>query len=378
MERQEKGQGSVFHVDGVWIARLRYTDDLGNRKEKSWKRGTEKEAKKELEAFKQKLIKGDVASGRSITLGEWLEEAMETIYRHKLRPNTYALYEGFMNHHLKPLWKVQLNKLTPGMCDSLISGLKKVERRYEGGSVDVVKDKPLSGQSKVLVRRFLIGALNHAVRLGYLKENPAQRSLPPMKVVRKMRVLTMQETKQLLETVDSDQFRAIFTIQLYLGLRIGEVMGIRWTDLEEADGQVVLHIRQQVQRNRILKQVVSAPLKTEQAQRSLLVPTAILDILGKLEGRGEYVFSSKHGKPLEPRVAQRALERYAEKAGLGKVTSHSLRRTSASLHLQAGTGLGILKDILGHTDIRTTTLYAKSSLAANADANERLGRLLGS
>ena len=99
--------------------------------------------------------------------------------------------------------------------------------------------------------------------------------------------------------------------------------------------------------------------------------------MGGLEKRGDYVFSSKTGKPFEPRIAQRALERFGEKAGLGKVTSHSLRRTSATLHLQAGTDLGVIKSLLGHTDIRTTTLYAKSSLAANADANERLGRLLG-
>ncbi len=382
MERNEKGQGTVFQRGDKFVGRLRYKDELHNQQEKSFTCKTEEEAWKKLEAFRKSLAKGDVPAGKDLPFGDWLKLAMDTIYRGKLRPNTFTLYQGFIDYHLKPLAKVPLNKLTPNMCDTLISGLKKIERSYEKGAdgkivVNMKQELPLSGQTKTLVRRFLIGNLNHAVRLGYLKENPAMKSLPPLKVATRQRVLTKAETIKLLAVTENPLYKAMFSFQILLGLRIGEVLGIKWADLEEVDGSVILHIRQQMQRNRQEKRVMAAELKTEQARRSLELPEDLVKLLRAIEVRGEFVFSTSNNTPLEPRNAQRALEAHAKRAGLGHLTTHSLRRTSATLHLLAGTGLGILKDILGHTDIRTTTLYAKSSLAANRDANERMKNLLG-
>ncbi len=373
-KRGEKGQGSVYQDGARWAAKFPYKDELC--KPCVWKARfeTEDEARSALSAFREKICSG-VQEVEDLTVGQWIDKAMETIYRPKLRPNTFALYQGFVRH-LEPLSYAPLRKLTIAQCELLLSGLRQFERRWvkdgTGRKMIVDRSKPLSPQSINHIRRFLIGCLNHAVRLGYLDTNPAQRTLARRVPSPCRRVLTPDETVQLMAKIEDPFYRALFSTQLLLGLRISEVLGIKWTDIQ---GELIT-LERQVQRNRLTGVLGCAPLKTDRASRTLVLPLALRQLIDNVGLRGEFVFGTRNGNMMEPRNAQRALYAAVKRADLKGVSTHALRRFFASMHLTAGTDLAIIRDMLGHTDLRTTTIYARTSLEAMRQANDKLSNAL--
>lgn len=80
---------------------------------------------------------------------------------------------------------------------------------------------------------------------------------------------------------------------------------------------------------------------------------------------------------MDPRNAQRALYAIAKRQGLEGVATHTLRRSMATAHLAAGTDIAVIRDMVGHTDLRTTTIYAQTSLQAMRKANDNLNNVLG-
>ncbi len=312
--------GTVFQRQGTgkWVARRRYIDANGKQRDHSVTCDTEKEAKQKLQDLHISIIRGGKLEAKEMKLSQWLETALREIYKPKLSGNTYALYKNFADNHAIALGHIPINKLTVQMLDNLIN-----------------TRSTLGSRSKAHFRRFLIGALNHAVRRGKLTSNPAALTqLNDQPKGRRIRALTKEQAATLLEKTENTSMKAIFACQLMLGLRIGEALALMWTDLECKGVRASISIRQQLQRDRETGKRVLKPLKTERSCRQVAIPPPLLKMLEQLPRRGDLIFCTKKGTPFSYRNVQRSLEASAKSAKLEKVSTHMLRhdRSPISFH----------------------------------------------
>ena len=355
---REKGQGTVYEKNGAWVSRLRFTDELGRPREKTMKSSTKAEATARLKAFRNELAAGKANLDRDLTVGELFDRLFADVYTPKLRSSTVVQYESMVRNHLRPLRDARLSKLT-------VQALE-----------EILRDKSKGRRTREMLRRLLICSLGHACRMGLVKENIARRTLPIGGQAKLVSGLSANEVRAILAHATSPVLRLAFRTQVELGLRVGELLGLDWDDLDEADKTI--SIRQQVQRDRRTKKLVLGQLKTAKSRRVLPISEALLVELRMLERTCTFIFPSEVAGPMEPRNYNRALALAAKRANVGQVSSHRLRHSYASWALGLGVDIAIISRALGHTQISTTMRYAAATPDVIREGNDRLASMLNS
>lgn len=352
---RHKGTGSVYRKDGKWAARLRFTDDLGRRFERVERAETKADALVKLKALRARIA-DQPEKPSDIRFGELFELLLETVYKDRVRSSTLNLYRGLLRNHLVPIRDVYVQRLTPTLLD------------------DLFRSPSIGRRTSQLLRRVVIGFLNHALRLGYVKENVARRTLPIGGYPKIVEPLTAKEVLGILAATKSETLQAAFRTQVELGLRVGELLGIRWSDIRRQSKQVV--IREQLLRDRISGQLDLAPLKTPKSRRTLPLTDDLMGLILSLPRAGVFVFASTTGSPMDPRNYNRELSIAAKRAGVGHVSSHRLRHSYATWALGLGVDIAIISRAMGHSSITMTARYAAASPEVIRKANEKVAQLL--
>jgi len=161
--------------------------------------------------------------------------------------------------------------------------------------------------------------------------------------------LTPEECERLLQMIPSPQVKLPVIFAVSTGLRIGEVTNLRWTDVDHERRQIHLTNRDGF---------------TTKNRRSRVVPMnkTAMDVLARLPRRGDYVFLGERGGKLNSGWLSRQFKKYARAAGLSeRIHFHSLRHTFASLLVQSNVPIFNVKELLGHSNIATTLVYARSA-----------------
>lgn len=353
---REKGQGSVFQKDGAWAARLRYCDELGRPREKTFKGQTKSEVQSRLKAFRKELAAGTASGSKDITMGQLFEKLEKEVFEPRLRSSTVAQYQSLIVNHLKPLKHVRLSRLTVDVIE------------------EILRDETKGRRTREMLRRFLIMSLNHAVRLGLTRENVARRALPVGGQAKIVNGLSAEAVRAILAATPNVTYKAAFRTQVELGLRVGELLGIQVRDVNWEEATVI--IQHQLQRDRRENRLGLRPLKTAKSRRILPISPELLGILKALRSTGPFLFASENDGPLEPRNYNRALAFYAKKAGVGHVSSHQLRHSYASWALGLGVDIGIISRALGHSQISVTMRYATATPEVIRACNVKVAQLL--
>jgi integrase len=382
--RRKKRKPKNRHGEGGWSERsdgrgydvyIRY-QTLEGRRDKRTTVKTEAEAKRRLNKWRHEIDEGILPSveADTITVGHyldlWLKTIEGTVSRH-----TYKDYEGKVRLHLKPaLGKIRLKNLTRMDVQRLIN-----QKAREG----------LSPRSIEYIHTTLSKALNAAVDADLARKNVAARMQLPQKHHSEKKVLTAEEVRRFFDTAAEaeDRFYALYVVALTTGLRRGELLGLKWGDLDlDRDS---LKVQRSLDGHG--KPVERAP-KRESSRRSVkLVPEAVaaleLHRRRQLEDRlragprwedNDYVFPSKLGTPMSgDNLVKRNLRPLLEKAGLPPLTFHELRHTFASLAFAAREHPGMVQKILGHSSIvQTMDTYSHLVPGMADDAAERFGGYL--
>ncbi|MDH2429289.1 tyrosine-type recombinase/integrase [Sphaerisporangium sp. TRM90804] len=349
--RRSQGEGSVFkRKDGLWSGAVDLGWVNGKRIRKTVYGKTEKEVLGKLAELKDAQRKGQNLAARPRKFAEWLDEWIEMKKRQGTRPLTLRGYRQLIHDHVKPaLGRKQLDKLTPTDVRRLI------EAKAESG---------LSAATVKQVHGLIRNALADAEREELIHRNVAKLVKPPSVKRDEARVLTIEEAKSLINTIKGDRLEAFWICALTLGLRRGELLGLRWEDIDFGKG--LLAVRQSLQRADGSLQLVDP--KTSRSRRAVPVPEPTLAALRKHKreqaaeqlAAGErwkssgLVFASTIGTPIEPGNLSTRWRKTRAKAGLDWLRLHDLRHACASFLIACGASPRTVMKTLGHSQIGLT------------------------
>ncbi len=277
-------------------------------------------------------------------------------------------------NYIKPqLGKIPLNDLTTLHLQQFYKKLL-AEGRVE--RIEAQKQpKGLSAKTVRNIHQIISSALKLAVEQRLIAHNPADGCALPKAERKEMQTLPVEQlTSFLREAKDSGVF-ALYYIDLTTGLRRGELLGLKWSDIDLEKGD----LRVQRQIGRIDGKIIEMPLKTKNAYRTLPLSADAISVL-KIQkckvGNSEWVFPSPTGGPCR-RTACCTCCRVLKRAGLPKVRFHDLRHTFATLALQNGVDIKTVSGMLGHFSAGfTLDTYAHVTTSAKREAAKTMGNLL--
>ena len=327
---------------GSWVAQLRVDGRLVRRRAP-----TQGEALARLSDLRVQRDLGVVPSGQTLEayLRSWLRDSAAA----RVRQNTLRDYRDKIESYLIPaMGKVPLERLTPQHVQRMLNAM--VERGLS----------PLTASH---ARSVLQNALAQAERWGLVARNVARLADPPRVPNVERETLTPAELVRLLAVIEGDRMETAFTLAAALGLRQGEVLGLRWTDVD-FDARI-LHVRQTVKRFEG-EWVFDEP--KARSRRTLPLPAFVATSLERrrvlqLESRLRagprwneqgLVFTSLSGGPVYGPWLTRRLRGLLKKAQLRRITFHDLRHAAGTLLQSRGVPPRVIMEVLGHSQISTT------------------------
>jgi hypothetical protein len=264
-KRQSAGEGSVYqrHSDGRWVVqfrdlqrrtRHRYRDPRGRRLE------NKTHARQALRAYLQQ--RGEGVGGDDPRLAEWTAWWLAQL---DLRPTTIADYRYKIG--LLPGWltRKRLAQITP---------MDVHEALAELASSETVHGKPRAGSTVAQVRTVLGNCLHVAERYGHVTRNAARLAAPVTYQHAEVDPLDVGEARALLKQVAGHRLGSLFTVALALGLRQGECVGLKWSDVDLEAG--TLSVMRQITRTNEHVEAEGDP-KTRRSRRSLILPRVCVD-----------------------------------------------------------------------------------------------------
>jgi integrase len=356
--------------DGRW--RSRFVDDLGKRRS-VYARSPKDAAAKRDEALRNRHL-GTLIGGPVQTVGQFLDRWLNDVARHSLRPRSFERYAGIVRLHIAPhIGHMQLGRLTGQHLARLYADLA---------------DKH-SGASVRYVHAVLHRALDQAVRWRLIQTNPADAADRPRLRTPEMRPLGPDEARRFLEAVQGDELEALYVLALATGMRQGELLGLRWQDVDLSGRQ--LQVRHTL--SRMQGEWWLGPPKSERGVRSIALTGPTVELLRAHRLREaerlllrkvrlwdeSFVFSDEVGNPLFGRhVTQRYFYGLLREAGLRQIRFHDLRHSAATLLLASGVMPRVVSEMLGHADVAFTLgRYGHVLPTMQADAVRKLDILLG-
>ena len=365
------GEGSIRYDEKrrKWVGKimLGYRPD-GKPDRRTVYGDSRKEVSDKLAGLKAQYLAGTLVNPSRLTVGEFLvgdvhmflngEEPGGWLGTHKLlggpggdglRPNTYKQYRNAIkNHILNPQYgigHIPLQKLTPDHCEELYVAILK---------------KGLSMRSAHVTHQVLRTALEAAVEKKYIPFNPADRvpSKPRVKYRAEDRPwLLRDEAARVLEHLKGTRWYLPFLLAMCAGLRRGEVLGLRWRNVDLDRG--VIHVREQLGHDEHGKLVLS-PVKTKSSIRDIPIPADVRDLLeieyytGGANPDG-FVCTNSRGGPLQPRHWNRAWRTMRKKLNLPEAMHpHDLRGSWITWLAQNKVDLKAISRMAGHSDERVT------------------------
>ena len=377
MARRKYGDGSIFlRKDGRWEGRIvvGYHDN-GNPKTKSVTAKTQGECKEKLQALKEQCGRTTDRLKPDMPLGDWLDFWYQNFSKPKIRLTTQMSYEGRIYTHIIPeIGKIPLNKLTQNDLQQFYARLKKGGRKR-------LTDKYGEGLSDRMVRSCHTTcrtALEKAVAERLITTNPALGCRLPPKKSKEMQVLTQAEIIRFLTQAKAEGYYEMFLLELTTGMRRGEILGLKWRDLNLQSGE--LHISRQVVRTG--KSVEVSVPKTKSSIRTILLPPDMVELLAELKKqiKGEWMFPSpvKLGEPRNPTAVYRRFQLILERSHCKKIRFHDLRHTFATMALENGMDIKTLSAMIGHISSETTlNIYSHITDTMQQQAAVRIDREIG-
>ena len=368
--RRSPGEGAIYTTsEGRLRGSIALPHPDGNRTIRRYVSGrTRAEVVRNLDKLRKEAEAGfPTGETTGAYLGRWIVTVQP-----RLRASTHREYVRHVADYWRPLADVPLTRLTPVLIERTMAGLR---------------DR-LSAQTVRHARSTLRRALHDAQRDGLVTRNVAALARPPRLARLEMRSLSPADVGRLVNlTADADH-GPLFAVAVGSGLRLGELLGLRWADVDLKGRSLV--VRRSLARAHGGGYELAEP-KTRRSRRTVMLPAVALDGLRRQKARQApaklaagtawqsdgLVFTDAIGQPLQPSAVSHAFHTAAQRLGL-PVRLHDLRHTAASLMLGAGVPLKVVSEALGHSSIAITAdTYSHVTPELRREAADAMDRVLG-
>ena len=294
----------------------------------------------------------------SVTVGALVDRYLAEEMPTRVREDTASTYRGLLENWIRPKWGTEF-----------VWNVKTLAVEHW------LKGIPRSPNTKAHIRNLMHLLFNCAIRWDLIDKNPIALVRQSTKRRRVPRVLMPEEFKRLLAEVQ-EPCRTMVLIAGCLGLRISEILGLRWGDIEWEKLTVLIH-----------RSVVEGKVyetKTEASRKPMPIDPQIAEALLTFRrqaiyiGPDDYIFAGDSGKPRWNGIMLTDhIKPAASRAGIGRVGWHTFRHTFSSILHDAGTNMAVQKELLRHADIQTTmNVYTQAVSAAKREAVHRVAEVL--
>lgn len=357
----------------------------GKRRQK-WHtvRGTKRQAEKRLAELLVEADRGQLGSGRKVTVAEYLDRWLKDHAEANTSPKTFTRYRGIVKCNIVPfVGQVPLDRLTPAQIVGWQSNLRSAPR----------SDKKLGTLSPQTCKHAYVvihTALEHAVKWGLIPANPAARVDSPRAPRREMATFTADQALAFFVALDAygTSWQAFFYVVMTAALRLAEVTGLRWEDVDL--DRSVLSVRQTIYRLPKMG-VIKKASKSNAGRRPVDLDAQAVSLLHRHRNEQDVlraslgtdwqdnglVFPGPTGKPIGDKPIRRVFRLACAKAGVPEIRIHDLRHTSATLLLKAGVHPTIVSERLGHSSVALTfNTYTHVIESMQREAADKLGQIL--
>ncbi len=353
-------RGSIRKRGRTWTYVLDLGQDTGGRRRQKWVGGfaTKRQAESALTEVLERVRTGGYRDAGRTTVAEYLEQWL-TGHAPAVRLTTAKSYANTLRHHVIPrIGHLRLTALEPRHVSTLIADLLATGRMLgEGG---------LSPRSVQYAHKILSHALSDAVKWGLLSRNPAALVDSPRVPRKEMQVWTPEQVRAFLGLVNGDRLFAMWMLFVSTGMRRGEVLGLRWADIDFDRGR--LAVRQNLVE--VEYELVMSEPKTAKSRRVVsLDPYTVNVLAGHRQAQltecralgvvsderwAQLVFTQPDGRPCQPQNVSQAFENIVRRSGLPQIRLHDLRHTAATVALNVGIHPKVVSERLGHANIGIT------------------------
>lgn len=351
-------------------------DPKTGKRQQKWFSGykTKKEAQADLARIINELEQNTFIIPSDETLKGYLDYWIEQ-REHNLSPTTIYGYKSMINNHIIPsLGNIKLNELKP----------LHIQEYYKE------KSKTLSQTTILHHHRMLRKALEDAKEWQLIKDNPADHVESPKPQKYKSNVLNLDEIKQLLKALESNRLEVPITLMLFLGLRRGELLALKWADIDYKNKTIT------IQRNLVRggdngNELIIKEPKTEESIRTIPISDNILKLLKKQEIKQKeekislgphykengFIFTTSTGDIINPASFSREFGDFIKANNLKHIRLHDLRHTNATLMLKSNIPAKIASERLGHSNISTTLdLYSHVLKDMERETSDKIDNMI--
>jgi integrase len=368
--RRANNEGTIFYRANrsEWVGAV----SLNGRRLFKYAK-TQRECRQWVKETLTKIGNGLTFSGTQVTLEKYVATWLDGKELSR-RPHTVRQYRQLVEFHILPLiGKMRLQEIQPTHLKQLY-----LAKKNEGRGARTVQ----------LIHAVMHSILNQAVKEGILGRNPASAVERPKVEQTERHILTDRQSQQLILGSMGTRLETLIYMALMTGMREGELLGLKWPDVDWTKGQ--LHIQRQLQRIKG-EGCVLVPPKTKAGRRQIKLGQGILDRLAAHQREQELmkaamrdrweendlIFPNTLGKPMASENMLVEFKRLLKENGLPMIRFHDLRHTSISVMLDMGTPVNTVQRRAGHSKASVTTDTYGHSLAHSEDeAAERIEELL--
>jgi integrase len=378
MPKRGNNEGSLYkRADGRWAGAV--TVDGGRRKYAYGRTRADVQAR--LVKLQREQQLGMPVVDERETVGHFLDRWLEDSVKRSVRPKTHTNYAQYVENWIKPaLGRERLAKLSPQQVEKLM---------------DKMLTAGLSPRTAQHAHAVLRRALGQAEKWGMVGRNVAKLAQPPRQKKPEAVWLDDQQARKLLEVARTpgtgrgkskdhgNRFEALYTVALMLGLRKGELLGLRWSDVDPAKRTLRVNVALQ----RVDGKLILVEPKSARSRRTIPLPEGVAEALRRQRAQQlaermkagpaweehDLVFATKLGRPVEQRNLHRNFHELLDQAGLPRVRFHDLRHSCATVLLAQGVPARVVMEILGHSQISLTmNTYSHVMPTLTRDAADRM------
>lgn len=344
--------GSITQRGDKYRVCFDYGIDRNGRRVRKYRTfDTKRDATRAFNEHKVKMDKGTQILPSEYTFAQWLDYWYKDIILPQIEETTAYGYRGMIENYLKPqLGEIRLQKLTA----------RDIQQYYTW----LMGEKELSPNTVIKHHNLLTNTLNAAERQEYITKNPMRAVSPPKKRQREAKFYTSEQLGILLDKAVGTRLELPVFICAYLGLRRGELCGLRWSDVDLEHQTITIENT----RTQAGKKEIEKGTKTASSTRTLYLPDTLCDMLKTAREHqqacraeyknvyddNDYVVVMEDGRPFRPNYLSELFGKFLADNDLPKIVLHELRHTFASLSNQAGIPAYNIGKALGHSTPATT------------------------